>query len=91
MSAKCVFHHTLEPVDPVVQYGYPTTVSGFELLQNENGTIHIISNPGVPTTGTEFANAPNGSRYFDETNGDLWIKTKAVGSGIDGVWTKASP
>jgi hypothetical protein len=88
MSGHQVGIRTPAAIDVTLTLGYPASAN-IELVDFPNGQIHDINYAGAP--GVLFANAPNASRLYDNTNGDLWIKTKDVGSGIDGVWTQASP
>jgi hypothetical protein len=75
-------------IDVAAVFGYPATARVL-IFQSDAGDVHDIWYAGAPSTS--FPKAPNGSRLNDTTNADVWIKTNAVGSGIDGTWTKASP
>jgi hypothetical protein len=88
MSNNQVLHATVPAIDVHEALAYPATAS-VHVMQSDLGTVHHIYYAGVPST--DFANAPNSSVLFDNTNGDAYIKLGAVGSGIGGTWTKASP
>ena len=78
---------SVEPVDPVLAFGYPATAF-VETKNVGNGSfLHYIHYAGAITDGL-FANAPNGSVGIDTTNGDTYVKTGAPGTGVDGAWTQ---
>lgn len=88
MANNQLITSTVEPIDYEVAFSYPATAY---VRPNNVGTgaiFHEIRYAGAPST--LFANAPNGSSLVDTTNGDMWIKTLAVGSGINGTWTQVN-
>ena len=86
MSGKQVGTRVEAAIDVAVSLGYPTTAK-IEILQWPDGEIHDINSVAAP--GTDFDNAPNGSRCYDVVNAVLYIKKAAggIGSGVDGTWT----
>jgi len=85
MSGKQIGSRVQAAIDVVVDLGYPAT-SFVEIIQWAGGTVHDIRYAGAPAS--LFNNAPNGSHFIDTTNSDTYVKSLAVGSGIDGSWVQ---
>ena len=66
----------------IAGFGYPDD-SLVTVFQNDTVQIHYIEYSAAP--GVLFANAPNGSKLWDNTNGNLYHKRGAMGA-IDGTW-----
>ena len=68
----------------LADFNYPAAAYVF-VMQADGITIHEIYGTGAP--GTSYANAPNGSHYYDDTlnTGAFYIKTGTKGK-IDGTW-----
>ena len=74
---------TIDPSDPVVDYGYPATAYVETINAGDGSFFHDIRYAGAPSSN--FDAAPIGSTFVDYSTGDNYIKTGAT------TWTKASP
>ena len=75
-------------IDFAAEFGYPATAAVEVQNFGGGGQRHLIVYDADPSTNgyAAFAQAPNGSRIEYPTAHHTYLKSGAVGSGVNGTW-----